>query len=498
MHIHTDPAVIAGYLEDASGFIHGWAKRIAIPENDSDIGGFLESASRQHEPVTVAGGRTGVAAGCIPQGGTILSLERLATLGPVAGNDHNHWIEVQPAVRLEELKSVARSSGLMYAPDPTERTGTLGGNVATNASGGQCFKYGTTREHVLGLEAVLATGEKLCLERACHTLADDLLRYRLASGRTLECRRPQLPLLRVDKNAAGYYSRPGMDPLDLLIGMDGTLAVITRIKLRLLPAPPGVFSLFVFFPDLSQALDCAKLLRPLGRAASPNPGLTPASLEFMDSNSLRLLRPAFPLIPGHAQALLMAEQEFTQENEEALLASWQDFLAAAGVPDNMIWLAQAPSDRKRARDFRHALPEAVNTLVRQSKLPKVGTDLAVPPEAFAGMFRVYVQSLQASSLEHLIFGHIGECHLHVNVLPRNEAELLQAKALYLDFAREAVRLGGTVSAEHGIGKLKHDFLKIMVGEDGLREMARVKRCFDPSLILNRGNIFPEEYLEETR
>jgi D-lactate dehydrogenase (cytochrome) len=215
----------------------------------------------------------------------------------------------------------------------------------------------------------------------------------------------------------------------------------------------------------------------------------------MDARALDLLRPQFPNLPASARACLLLEQEFDTGAEEARLAAWSDFFTAWRLPEDRIWFAQDTPGREHLRQFRHALPEAVNTLVRARGFRKVGTDLAVPEAAFPDMLRIYRTLLQASGLEYLVFGHIGECHLHINVLPRTSGEYHQARSLYETLATEAVARGGTVSAEHGIGKIKHHFIRIMVGDEGLREMARVKRALDPSLILNRGNIFPESLLE---
>jgi D-lactate dehydrogenase (cytochrome) len=495
MLIKDDPTIIAGYLEDASGFTQGCATRVVIPENEKEIAEYLQAASQRKETITISGGRTGVAAGCIPQQGTILSLELFDHLGAIEKTPEGGSIRIQPGVRLDTLKAAVLSAGLLYGPDPTERTGTLGGNAATNASGGQCFKYGTTREHILGLSMILSTGEKLHLERGQSLCKNDLLRFPLNSGRILECQRPLLPKLQVTKNAAGYFSAPDMDALDLLIGMDGTLGIITEINLRLIPAPAGIFSLVLFFPSQATALDCAARIRSSSQRQKTIAGITPASLEFMDIHSLDLLKPDFPNIPAESQAALLIEQEHTLESEEAALTHWFNFCTDLNILENMIWFAQTKKDREHIRTFRHALPEAVNTIVRKRKFRKVGTDMAVPESEFPAMFDIYTQGLSASGLEHLIFGHIGECHLHVNVLPNTQAEFDQAKALYLNFAQQAVQRGGTVSAEHGIGKIKHDFFQLMVGEQGFQEMARVKRCFDPTMILNRNNIFPEHFLD---
>ncbi len=494
MLIKTDPAVIAGYLEDASGFLGGHAERLVIPETEQEVAEYLGEASGRREAVTVSGGGTGVTAGRIPCGGTLLSLERLDQLGPVTPAPFGDHIRAGACVRLETLKTAAAAAGLLYGPDPTEWTSTLGGNVATNASGGQSFKYGPTRAHVLGLAVVLPSGETLQLQRGQVRAEQDRLSLPLSSGRRLEFDRPRYRVPGVSKNAAGYFSAPGMDAVDLFIGMEGTLGIITSATLRLLPAPAGTFSLAAFFTEVPAAVACAAAFRAAAQGLGAEEVPRPSSLEFMDSHALDLLRGGFVQIPAEARACLLFEEEYAAGGEDAALSAWARFLEQTGVPEKHVWFAQDASGRRKLRDFRHALPERVNDIVRERKLPKVGTDMAVPAAAFPEMLAVYESRLQASDLEYLIFGHIGDCHLHVNVLPRDETEYRQARGLYLEFARAAVALGGTVSAEHGIGKLKHAFLELMVGRDGLEEMFRVKRALDPSLILNRGNIFPVEWL----
>ena len=153
-----------------------------------------------------------------------------------------------------------------------------------------------------------------------------------------------------------------------------------------------------------------------------------------------------------------------------------------------------PEDQQSFREFRHALPEHVNEIVRKHRFPKTGTDIAVPDAHFEEMMRFYEATLEASGIRHLVFGHIGESHMHANLLPSTEAEFHRSKQLYLELAEKAIALGGTVSAEHGIGKLKHAFLEKMVGEKGIKEMTAVKKALDPACILGLGNIFPSAVL----
>lgn len=494
MIIKTDSDLINSYLEDASGYRRGCAEQVVIPESEAEVATFMRQAYADRLPVTIAGGRTGVAAGCIPHSGTILSLEKLQALGPIQAANGENLITVGPAVRLETLKNLADQHHFIYGPDPTERTGTLGGNVATNASGGQCFKYGPTRQHVLGLRVVLANGDLIEIRRGEIIAHGDDLSIPLSnrSGQ-LTFKRPLLPSIKVDKNAAGFFSQPNMDAIDLLIGMDGTLGIITAVTLRLLPKPNSLFSMVLFTTDVEQANSVATTIRNSVHGRDPIPGIAPASIELMDHHALNLLRPEFTTIPHDAGSALIIEQDYASA-EASALENWSDFLANLGIHDHNIWLADSTAEREKIRLFRHALPEAVNTIVRARKFPKVGTDMAVPAQYFTKMLTYYYQGLNELKQDFLIFGHIGECHLHVNVLPKTLAEYDQAKTLYRSFAKQVVAFGGTVSAEHGIGKLKHDFLEIMVGKEGLREMARIKTIFDPALILNRGNIFPESYL----
>jgi D-lactate dehydrogenase (cytochrome) len=146
------------------------------------------------------------------------------------------------------------------------------------------------------------------------------------------------------------------------------------------------------------------------------------------------------------------------------------------------------------REFRHQLPVLVNEWLARHQQRKVSTDMAVPDEEFAAMLRFYRETLHACGLQYVIFGHVGDNHVHVNIMPRNENEAAEARAIYMRFARRAVEFGGTISAEHGIGKLKRDYLRLLYGEEHLREMAALKRALDPACILGRGNIFAEEYL----
>jgi len=158
------------------------------------------------------------------------------------------------------------------------------------------------------------------------------------------------------------------------------------------------------------------------------------------------------------------------------------------------WFATNEPDQAKLREFRHALPVLMNEWFARHSQQKVSTDMSVPDQAFPGMLRFYDETLSANDLRYTIFGHIGDNHVHVNILPRNDDEGTRAREIYLQFLKRAVAVGGTLSAEHGIGKLKRDYLRLFLSDEHLRQMAALKRAFDPAGILSRGNIFAESLL----
>jgi FAD/FMN-containing dehydrogenase len=307
------------------------------------------------------------------------------------------------------------------------------------------------------------------------------LRVALASGEMLELKRgdkppfeiPVLPESGAKKNTAGYYLRAGSGYIDLFIGSEGTLGVVTQAELALLPAPSSLFTGVVFFASDDEALAAVDRWRP-------TPGLR--MLEYLDGGSLDLLRPRFPEIPAAARACVLIERE----GEDA------DWLGdSPGMEDS--WFATSAVDRERFRRFRHALPESVNDLVRQRKLTKMGSDFAVPIDRNREMLRIYRETLDREFPgQYVIFGHIGDAHLHVNILPASEEEWKRAGELMTEFAREAFALGGTVSAEHGLGKRKRHLLDIQYSTQEIEQMKSVKRRLDPAWILGRGTLFDSE------
>ena len=501
MQVKTQKDDIQIYLSDASNLAGGSAETLFVPETVEDIAKILSEADAAGTPVTISGARTGTVGGAIPFGGIIVSLEKLNRIKMI--DKSGMFAVVEPGVILADLQAAIDSEGLFYPPDPTEWSCQIGGTVATNASGARSFKYGATREFVRRLTVVLASGEIVDLRRG-DSVSDvsGQITLKTRDGREITAKVPTYDRPNVRKNVSGYYNGQPLDAIDIFIGSEGTLGVIAEIELALLPKPEAFFSGIVFFQDGSQLLSFveeAKKRSFASRGASAEPSaeadIDATLIEYFDGNAVRSIAEKFPGTPSDAAGAVFFEQETTAENEDTMLELWNDLLERHGADLEHSWFTTNEQDRERMRSFRHALPVAVNERITRYKQRKVGTDMAVPDENFAGFLRFYNEILGASGIDNVIFGHIGDCHLHANLLPKDAAEAEKARHIYGRCVAQAIMLGGTVSAEHGIGKLKRKYLAAMMGERYLNEMADLKRAFDPNGIIGRGNMFEEKYLD---
>ena len=453
------------YLSDASG-LRGCAAEVLIPDTESALLQILRDATVANVPVTISGSGTGVTGGRVPDGGWLVSLEKLNTIRVEKG-----YAVCGAGASLSAIQAAAAPTKQFYAPDPTENSASIGGTVSTNASGSRSFLYGDTRRHIRALRVVLASGEVLALRRGVKPPFEI----------------PVLPAPDVKKNTAGYFMRPGMDYLDIFIGADGTLGVVSEVEVTLLDVPKSLFTGVVFFDSDARALDAVDAWRPVA-------GLR--MLEYVDAASLDVVRSRFPEIPAEARVALMIEQDVGsgEDAEEA----WLDRLESSGALTDDSWFAASAADRERFRRFRHALPEAVNDTVRSRGLMKVNSDFAVPLGKNRDILRVYREGLDREFPgQYVIFGHIGDAHVHINVLPANQTEMERAMALMKSFAAAVVAMGGTVSAEHGLGKRKREYLKLQFTPEQIEAMKAVKRRLDPLWLLGRGTLFAsdEEFVD---
>jgi D-lactate dehydrogenase (cytochrome) len=493
MQIKSDPDEIQSFLSDASYIRDGRADRVLIPETIEEVSEILASANRDRVAVTVSGAGTGTVGGRVAFGGIVLATDRLNRIKSIDAQRLRAVAE--PGVVLSDFQSAVEREGLLYPPDPTERGCFLGGTIATNASGARTFKYGPTRKYVEHLKIVLATGEVVDVRRGAVHASARRLHVPLES-RSIDVVLPSYQMPHTRKNATGYFVASDMDLIDLFIGSEGTLGVVVEIELRLLPKPSGLLSGVVFFETEGNVLSFVNEARGLSlghREVGSRAELDARALEFFDKESLNFLRQKYPNVPDEAVGAIFFEQETTTETEDSLLSQWMDLLDKHRALSDS-WFATNEQDQAKLREFRHQLPVLMNEWFAKYRQRKVSTDMAVPDEAFSGMFELYQSRLKTSGLRYTIFGHIGDNHIHVNILPRDDDEGARARELYVQFLKHAASIGGTLSAEHGVGKLKRDYLRLFYTDAQLREMAAVKRAFDPNGILGRGNIFSESLL----
>jgi D-lactate dehydrogenase (cytochrome) len=549
----TDSNEFSEFLQDASRMSGGYASAIVFPKTELQISEYLKKINEIKTPVTISGNRTGLVGGAIPMGGEILATSLLTKTFPqgneeileiVTGEDeytrtpYQFFIKkireeiiavVPPGLRLGEFQKRVEEKGWFYPPDPTEWNAFLGGTVSTNASGARTFKYGATRPFVRGLRTVLANGDVLDIQRNMFSLdSKHQFQIMLSGQKSAVLNIPSVRMPKV-KNAAGYFCMSGMDFIDLWMGSEGTLGVISQAELRLIPKPVSVMSGIAFFPSEQEAIQFVEDIREKTYETwrLKKEGIDFRALEYFDSQSLTLMRSdkMEVRIPGKAQAAIYFEQESIAKIARPELENFIVFLlddtVLKEVPvekeyshpfcrmmrllkernileDSEIGFPEEEKAQKRLKEFRHALPVKVNERIGHlrktsglSRLHKIGTDTSVPDSHLAEMVRHYHDILDASGIEYVIFGHIGNNHLHANLLPKSESEFIKAKQIYLQFCRYAVQAGGSVSAEHGVGKLKIPSFEIQYTAEERDQMLNLKKALDPNLILGRGNLFKQ-------
>jgi D-lactate dehydrogenase (cytochrome) len=382
-----------------------------------------------------------------------------------------------------------------YPVDPTEMSATIGGTVATNASGARTLKYGPTRKWIKGLRVILSSGDILDIQRGEYISSKEgNFIITKADGGVLQFKIPNYIFNTSVKNAAGIYSKPNMDLIDLFVGSEGILGIITQIDIWIIEKNP-VISNVLFFNSEEDSINFVELIRP-------NSIISPEFIEFFSSEALNLLRNVqnkdfgsinVPQIPTESKSAIFFDVPYSEEKIEKIFSEISKIAQKCNTNLSRSWSGYENREITRLRDFRHALPENVNAIIalRKQQFPqlhKLGTDICVPDKYFKKMMEFYHTELGNANLDYVIFGHIGENHVHVNILPKNMEELQLGEKIYEKFARKAVEYNGTISAEHGIGKIKLDYLKLMYNQKDLNEMRLIKKSLDPLLILNYGNI----------
>lgn len=514
----------AGYQFDESRTM-GHAEYISFPTCEDELRQVVLWCRENSVPLTAQGGLTGLAGGASPQSGLALNLSRMnKILGIRRDESGTYYLRVQPGVLLTQLRKALlhksfdiadwsqesidvlrdiKAGALFFSPDPTEPTASLGGMAACNACGARSFLYGCTREHVHALRVVLADGRVTELKRGRDRAYGRLVRLPVA-GDPIEFSLPSFDTPNI-KNA-GYYIRENMEIIDLFMGSQGTLGIISELELKLMNAPKLLWGMTAFFPDDENALLYVQAMKGKSLPNVPFFPHRPASLEFFNRNALDMvmrqkeITPAFrqlqPLPSNYNCAVYV---EFNSDDADSMLTVLADvapILTAVGGDIERTWVARDAAELETLLFFRHTVPETIDLIIEENRKKEpcitiLSTDMAVDDEHFNELFHIYKHDLEATSLHWIIFGHIGENHVHPNILARNKEEYEQGHALFEKWAHDVHRMNGSISAEHGAGKLKRKLALIMYGKEKMRELLALKQSLDPKGLLGPGNILTE-------
>lgn len=515
------------YLRDESRQT-GTAESIIFPKTEDEIIASVKECALTNTFITTQGARTGLAASAVPFGGHIINLSRMNNVigARYEEEQDRFFLRVQPGVLLTEVRKYLLNKSFLtsnwdenslnalrnmkknewfYSTDPTETSASIGGMVSCNASGAKSFRYGSTRDHVESLRIVLADGDVLSLKRGQTYAEYGKFELKTESGKIFYGELPKYEMPNVKKNTSGYYNRPFMDMIDLFIGSDGTLGVITEIEIELNRTQTSDWGVTIFMPSEDKALDLVRALRGEKILAHVKElKLKPSAIEFFNHNALNMLRqqqktnPAFSSIQEikesyHTAIFIEIEGDSDEEIWEGI-EELGDIIVELGGDEDATWVANNPLSLEKLHNFRHACPECVNMQIddikkSDSRITKLGTDMSVPDDKLKDVMKMYNDDIEKNKLHAVIFGHVGNNHLHVNIIPRNLEEYKLGKDMFLMWAEKIAAMGGAVSAEHGVGKLKIPFLMKMFSKEEINEMRELKRIFDPEQLFNRGTIF---------
>lgn len=412
---------------------------VVKPLNTEEVSKVAEFAFKNHISMVPRGAGTGMTGGAVPlKGSVVISLEGLNRIIDI--DEKNMVVTVEPGVINSHLKDKLESFNLFYPPDPSSMDFcTLGGNVAENAGGPKALKYGVTRDYVLGLEMVLPNGRMLT-----------------TGVKTL-------------KGVVGY------DLTRLIVGSEGTLGIITKLFLKVLPMPEETVTLLCVFSDLGRATQA--ILKIMAS------GIIPSTLEFMDHDTIQAVESFKPFgLPEDAEAILLIEVDGLHK---AVAVAAERIASICGASGAEIKIADDVFSRKRLWEARRAISPA---LYHISPL-KINEDIVVPRARIPEMIHTLKEIGRRRGLKIVCFGHAGDGNIHVNIMTDRD-NYSKATDTVREIFDATLRLEGTISGEHGVGLTKAPYLSMELSEVNIGLMKAIKRAFDPRGIMNPGKIFP--------
>lgn len=436
----TERAACEAYGGDESDQAPVVPDAVVIASSVSDIAKALAAATEAGVPITPRAGGSGKSGGCVPlAGGVVLATHGMKSLVEI---DREELVAVvEPGVILGDLHAAVEAEGLFYPPDPNSvKMCALGGNIAENASGPRCFKYGPTRDYVLGLDVVTMEGTVL------------------STGK------------RTVKGVTGY------DVTSLLVGSEGTLAVTTRATLKLIPKPESVATVLALFEHVN---DCGAAVSAIVAAR-----LRPRCIELMDASTLQAVRDRGVAIDPRAGAMLLIEVDGSPLSCDAEMERVGESCTASRAIDVLV--AQDAAQRERLWEARRMLSVATRAMAKY----KVSEDVVVPRPRLPDLLRAIEGISEKTGVRMLSYGHAGDGNLHVNLLWDDPGEARRVEEALSGLLRTVVSMRGTLSGEHGIGASKAAYLSLEQGPELIDLQLRLKGLFDPRGLLNPHKIFP--------
>ena len=440
LRLIDDPRKLEDFGRDGTPHAFHRPELVVEATEVPQIQALLRLANECRFPVTPRGFGTGLAGGALPVlGGLVLSLARMNRI--LAIEPRNMIAVVEPGVLNLDLKNAVRQQGLFYPPDPASNdTCSVGGNAATNAGGPSCVKYGTTRDYVLGLEAVLPGGELI------------------AAG------------VRTRKGVVGY------DMTRLLVGSEGTLGVITKLILRLIPHPAAVTTIVAVFPELAPAMEAVTAILMRGH--------TPSALEFLDYRCLELVGELLPFQGvSRAGAMLLIEQDGDPALIQNEIEQIGEICLTGGAED----VIMAPDSARRTRMWN--VRKEVTERIEKRWAYDIHEDIVVPLGRIAELVGLLPEYEARFGMKTYCFGHAGDGNIHLNITADSREAAPRVEEGVREILQRIIAMGGTMSGEHGVGCAKQRFLPLELSAESIRLQRGIKLLFDPNLILNPGKLF---------
>lgn len=438
-----DPSLLEGYAHDESEAEACMPEAVVRVSSTAEVSAVMKAAYEHEVPVTPRGGGTGRVGGAVPvPGGIVMAFERMSSIQGI--DKQELTTRVQAGVITGELKRATEEENLFYPPDPNSRDScAIGGNLAANAGGPRAFKYGVTRDYVMGMDVVLSDGTILRLGRE------------------------------TKKGVTGY------DLTALMVGSEGTLGIVTEATLRLIPKPEATVTALACFSELDEVAPVVSALMARGQL--------PACIELLDEEAIRIVRPEAGLtIPEETKAMLLLELDGEEASLEKELERTGNILFDLDALEVLV--AQHSGERERLWASRRELSYSL----KRQAANKLSEDVVVPRTKMADLLRYCAQLADQHRLVIPTYGHAGDGNLHVNFLWNDPDEKSRVDQAIEGLFKRVIELRGTLSGEHGIGLMKAPYLPMEQSPALIELQQKIKDVFDPKRILNPGKIFPAD------